>query len=71
VSLDALDEFYAHTPDSLHYVVKDLFEDITLFENRCKEASVKDLGNGKWEVTIQWNVANSKPMHLAKRAMSP
>ncbi|MCC6462093.1 MAG: hypothetical protein IT260_16590 [Saprospiraceae bacterium] len=53
VSLDALDEFYAHTPDSLKYVVKDLFEDITLFENRCQEATVKELANGKWEITLQ------------------
>ncbi|MBK8555784.1 MAG: ABC transporter permease [Lewinellaceae bacterium] len=52
VSLDALDAFYAHTPDSLQYVLKDLFEDITLFENRCTKADLKDLGDGTWEVTV-------------------
>ncbi|MBK9335258.1 MAG: hypothetical protein IPM98_01220 [Lewinellaceae bacterium] len=66
VSLDALDAFYAHTPDSLHYVVKDLFEDITLFENRCKEATAKDLGNGKWEVTIQVESRKLKADDLGK-----
>ena len=66
VSLDALDEFYAHTPDSLDYVVKDLFEDITLFENRCKEGTVKDLGNGKWEVTIQIDCQKLKADDLGK-----
>ena len=66
VSLDALDEFYAHTPDSLDYVVKDLFEDIPLFENRCKEGTVKDLGNGKWEVTIQIDCQKLKADDLGK-----
>ena len=66
VSLDAIDEFYAQTPDSLDYVVKDLFEDITLFENRCKEASVKDLGNGQWEVSIAVECKKLKADDLGK-----
>lgn len=67
VSLDALDEFYAQTPDSLDYLVKDLFEDITLFENRCREASAKDLGNGKWEVNIKIEAAKYKADELGKQ----
>ncbi len=71
VSSDALDAFYAHTPDSLRYVVKDLFEDITLFENRCKEAVVKDLGNGKWEVTVQLECRKLKSDELGKETEVP
>lgn len=71
VSLDAIDEFYAHTPDSLRYVVKDLFEDITLFENRCREASVKDLGNNRWEVTIQVECRKLKADDLGKETEVP
>lgn len=71
VSLDAIDEFYAQAPDSLDYVVKDLFEDITLFENRCREASVKDLGNGKWEVTIQVECRKLKADELGKETEVP
>ena len=71
VSLDALDAFYAHTPDSLRYVVKDLFEDITLFENRCKKASFKDLGKGKWEVTIQIECRKLKADELGKETEVP
>lgn len=52
ISLDAIDAFYAQTPDSLKYVVKDWFEDITIFENRCNKTSMKVLPNGKYEVTI-------------------
>lgn len=71
VSLDALDEFYAQTPDSLDYLVKDLFEDITLFENRCREASAKELGNGKWEVKIKVEAAKFKADELGKQAEVP
>ncbi|HRD81486.1 MAG TPA: M1 family aminopeptidase, partial [Saprospiraceae bacterium] len=66
VSLDALDEFYAQTPDSLRYIIKDLFEDITLFENRCREAKAKDLGDGRWEVTIKVECAKLKADDLGK-----
>jgi ABC-2 type transport system permease protein len=52
VSLDAIDEFYAQTPDSLKYIVKDWFEDITIFENECQKTTMKELPNGKFEVTI-------------------
>ena len=58
ISLDALDAFYAQTPDSLKYFVKDWFEDITLFENRCDKTTLKELPNGKYEVTI--DIASKK-----------
>ena len=66
VSLDALDEFYAQTPDSLRYIIKDLFEDITLFENRCREAKAKDLGDGRWELTIKVECAKLKADDMGK-----
>jgi ABC-2 type transport system permease protein len=52
VSLDALDAFAAHTPDSLKYIIKDWFEDITIYENVCETATMKPLSDGKYEVTI-------------------
>lgn len=66
ISLDALDEFYTQTPDSLAYLIKDLFEEITLFENRCREATAKDLGNGQWEVTIKVECAKLKADDLGR-----
>lgn len=53
VSTDVISEFEKQTPDSLQYIIDDLFWDITLFENRTTEASYKELDNGKYEVTIQ------------------
>lgn len=71
VSLDALDAFYAHTPDSLDYLVKDLFEDITLFENRCREASATQLPDGRWEVKIKVEAAKLKAGEQGKETPAP
>jgi hypothetical protein len=47
--LDALRE---ETPPSLRYLIKDLFEDITLFSNRTLAATAVKRADGKYEVTI-------------------
>ncbi len=39
-----LDEFRKVTPDSMQYLITDLFETITLFENRTKEATYTKSG---------------------------
>ncbi|MEI6409772.1 MAG: M1 family aminopeptidase [Bacteroidota bacterium] len=70
-SLDAIDEFYAQTPDSLDYVVKDLFEDITLFENRTTSTAMKELPGGKYEVTIKIECRKLKADDLGKQTEVP
>jgi ABC-2 type transport system permease protein len=65
-SIDVVAEFAAQTPDSLKYIINDLFWDITLFENKTKEAQAKDLGNGQWEVTIQVESSKMKADELGK-----
>lgn len=52
-SFHALDAIKAHTPDSLQYVITDLFETITLFNNRAVSANVKELNSGKFELTLK------------------
>ncbi|MBK9422887.1 MAG: hypothetical protein IPN54_01855 [Bacteroidetes bacterium] len=49
----AVSIFRSHTPDSLQYIITDLFETITLFSNRAIAAKSKPLSNGKYEVTIE------------------
>jgi hypothetical protein len=49
VLLDALRE---QTPTDLQYLLKDLFEDITLFSNRTLEAKAVKRGDGRYDVTI-------------------
>ncbi|OON66888.1 hypothetical protein B0919_20915 [Hymenobacter sp. CRA2] len=39
-----------HTPDSLQYLVTDMFEKITLYENKVDSASYRKLPNGQYRV---------------------
>jgi ABC-type transport system involved in multi-copper enzyme maturation permease subunit len=47
--VDALRE---ETPPNLQYLIKDLFEDITLFSNRTLDATAVKRPDGKYDVTI-------------------
>lgn len=47
--LDALRE---QTPPALQYLLKDLFEDITIFSNRTLEATARKRADGKYDVTV-------------------
>jgi len=47
--VDALKE---ETPPNLQYLIKDLFEDITLFSNRTLDATAQKRADGKYDVTI-------------------
>jgi ABC-2 type transport system permease protein len=49
VLLDALRE---QTPPDKQYLLKDLFEDITIFSNRTTEATAHKRADGKYDVTI-------------------
>ena len=51
-SWDLLDAFREQIPPQYHYLIKDLFEDITLFSNRTLEATARKRADGKFEVTI-------------------
>ena len=44
------------TPDSLQYIFKDMFETITLYDNRIDSVKVVPLNNGKYKVDIAFNV---------------
>jgi hypothetical protein len=46
---DALRE---QTPPQLQYLIKDLFEDITIFSNRTLEATAQKRSDGKYNVTV-------------------
>ena len=65
-SNDVLAEFRKNTPDSLQYIIKDLFEDITLFNNRTTEATYKKLSDGKFEVKITVESQKFKADELGK-----
>ena len=45
-------EIRSVVPDTLQYVIADMFENITLYENKTTETSVKKLDNGKYRVKM-------------------
>ena len=45
------------TPDSLKYVIKDMFETITLYDNKVNNVTSKKLPNGNYLVEIEFDVA--------------
>ena len=49
---DLIDEFYKVTPDSLKYLVDDLFLNITLHENKINGASYRKAKDGQYIVDL-------------------
>jgi ABC-2 type transport system permease protein len=71
-SNDLLKYIKAETPDSLQYIIEDMFETITLFENKTEKVEYRELENKTFEVTINTNSekyradssGNEKPIAL-------
>jgi ABC-2 type transport system permease protein len=57
VLVDALRE---ETPENLRYLIRDLFEEITLFGNRTLEAKASKRADGKFDVTIDIETSKFK-----------
>ena len=51
-SHDFLRHLEPQVPDTLKYLITDWFKEITLYDNRIKEATYKELENGKYEVKL-------------------
>lgn len=51
-SYDFLKHLEPEVPDSLKYLITDWFKEITLYDNRVKEANYIKLENGKYQVTM-------------------
>jgi ABC-2 type transport system permease protein len=47
-----VDALRSETPPQYQYLLKDLFEDITLFSNRALSAKVHKRSDGKYDVTV-------------------
>jgi ABC-2 type transport system permease protein len=48
------------TPDSLHYIVEDMFEKIVLYDNKIISADYRQLSNGTYETTIKLEMKKMK-----------
>jgi ABC-2 type transport system permease protein len=51
-SVEFVDDIKAVTPDSLQYLIKDMFETITLYDNKVTDAAYTKLPDGKYLITI-------------------
>ncbi|WP_431137457.1 M1 family aminopeptidase [Psychroserpens mesophilus] len=69
-SIDMVNHIKAVTPDSLQYVIKDMFETITLYDNQIVEVSSTELDNGKFKVDIEFNVSKYRNDEKGKRFYS-
>ena len=58
------------TPDSLAYIIKDMFETITLYRNRIIEVTSTKLDNGKYKVEIEFEVSKYRNDEKGKRYFS-
>ncbi|MEX2582173.1 MAG: M1 family aminopeptidase [Gemmatimonadota bacterium] len=52
-ALELYEHLQAATPDSLRYMLADLFEEITLYENRTHEARSEALPDGRYRVRLE------------------
>ena len=69
-AIDAVNEFRKVTPDSLSYLISDLFENITLFSNRTLSATSKKVG-AEYEITIKTTSEKFRSNALGKETAIP
>lgn len=69
-SIDMVNHIKAITPDSLQYVIKDMFETITVYDNRIKSATATELDNGKYKVDIEFDVSKYRNDEKGKQLFS-
>ena len=53
ISTDLVQELRAVTPERYAYLIEDLFETITIYDNRTTDVSVTERPDGKFDVTMQ------------------
>ena len=69
-SIDAVNEFRKVTPDSLSYLIPDLFENITLFSNRTLKVTSKKVGTD-YKVTVKTTSEKFRSNALGKETPTP
>ena len=52
-SRDLVEEIRRVTPDEYAYLIEDLFETITIYDNRALSVSADERADGKWDVTME------------------
>jgi ABC-2 type transport system permease protein len=66
-SIEMVNHIKEVTPDSLQYLIKDMFKTITLYKNRIVAVKSVELENGKYEVDIEFEVSKYRNDEKGKR----
>jgi ABC-2 type transport system permease protein len=66
-TLELVELFKQATPDSLQYVIKDMFETITLYNNNITKVTSVKLPSGKYKVNIEFEVSKYRADDQGKR----
>ncbi|WP_264524442.1 ABC transporter permease/M1 family aminopeptidase [Flavobacterium sp. N502536] len=69
-SIGVVNELRKVTPDSLQYLISDMFENITLFSNRMLEAKYKKVGS-EYEITLKTTSEKFRSDALGKETQIP
>jgi len=65
-SIEMVEYIKAATPDSLQYLIKDLFETITLYDNQMTSAKITPLANGQYQVDMNFLVSKYRKNEKGK-----
>ena len=67
-SIEFVDHLKKATPDSLQYLIRDMFETITLYNNRVDKVSSKKLDDGRYQVDIDFTVVKYRSDDKGKKS---
>ena len=70
-TVDFLADVRAVTPPQYQYLIEDMFESITLYDNRAVSAEAKPLPGGRYEVTLTVTARKVKADELGKETDVP
>lgn len=66
-TLELVDHIRPAVPDSLQYIIKDMLETVTLYDNRMVDVVATSLDNGKYQVDMTFQVAKYRNDEKGKR----
>jgi ABC-2 type transport system permease protein len=69
-TIELVDNIRAVTPDSLQYVIKDMFETITLYDNNMVTYTTTKLDTGAYQVALEFNVSKYRSDGKGKKIFS-
>ncbi|MCE7993484.1 MAG: hypothetical protein HEP71_15965 [Roseivirga sp.] len=68
-SLNFVSHMKEATPDSLRYLIEDMFEKVVIYDNELTEAKIADANNGQYEASLAFTI--TKQELKGKETISP